>query len=320
MKITYAPFFLISFLCFGLPITKAQPLQESNLPIVIIQTNDQEIPDEPKIDAKMGIIYNGPGAINRWTDPWSHYDGAIAIETRGNSTQQFEKKTYSLETRDASNEDLEVSLLGMGAEEDWILHAMVIDKSQLRIPYSFHLFQQMGHYAANWRYVEVVLNDEYRGLYILTEKIKRDKNRVAIAKLDADDIAGDSLSGGYILRLDWLENEEEEYFLKSQFNAQGGEALKYQWYYPKANKIKAEQKEYLRNYIHDFESAVFSPDYSNASGIPYSEYIDLQSFMDFILINEWSKNADGYKLSSYLHKERESRGGKLRAGPIWDFD
>ena len=88
----------------------------------------------------------------------------------------------------------------MGKEEDWILHAMVIDKSQVRIPFSFYVFQRMGHYASNWRYVELIIDNDYRGLYILCEKIKRDDDRVDIAKLDEDDIYGDSLTGGYILR------------------------------------------------------------------------------------------------------------------------
>ena len=69
-----------------------------------------------------------------------------------------------------------------------------------------------------------------------------------------------------------------------------------------------------------FEDAVFSPSYSNTSGIRYTEYIDINSFTDFLLINELSKNSDGYKLSSYLYKDKDSKGGKLVAGPIWDFD
>lgn len=304
------------FFLFFNQTADCQNFTQSNLPIVVINTDENDIPDEPKIEATMGIIDNGVGIINFLSDPFNNYDGNIGIETRGNSTQGFDKKTYTVELWDEPEEEISAPLLGMGGEEDWILHAMVIDKTQLRIPMSFDIFRNMGHYAANYRYVEVVLNGEYRGVYILTENIKRDDDRVDIAKLDSDDIAGDSLTGGYILRMDWLWDAEEEDILESEYESQGEIPMSYQWYYPKTNNIQPEQKEYITNYIHDFEDAVFAPDFTNADGLLYTDYIDLNSFVDFLIINEFSKNADGYKLSSYLHKDKDSKGGKLTAGPI----
>ncbi len=292
-------------------------LSSSNLPIISIDTDDEEIPDEPKINGTMGIIYNINGGINSITDPFNHYNGNIGIETRGNSTQGFDKKTYSLELRTASNQDTSVNLFGMGAEEDWILHAMVIDKSQVRIPMSFYLAQRMGQYASEWKYVELILNGDYRGIYILVEKIKRDDDRVDIAKLDEDDLAGDSLTGGYILRMDWLDDAQG---FESNYNSQGGNPMFYQWYYPKANKIKPQQAVYIQDWMAEFEEALYANDYMNSLGNRYTDYIDLNSFTDFLLINEFSKNSDGYKLSSYVHKDKDSKGGKLVAGPIWDFD
>lgn len=298
----------------------AQDFSESELPIIVISTNDGEIPDEPKIPGSMGIIYGGEGVLNLLTDPFTEYSGNIGIETRGNSTQGFDKKTYGIELRDAADEDISVNLFGMGGEEDWILHAMVIDKTQLRIPMSFYLAQQMGNYAADWRYVEVVLNGEYQGLYILTERIKRDADRVDIAKLDVDDLAGDSLTGGYILRIDWLWDLEDEDYFQSEFNAQSGDPMTYQYFYPRAENIQPAQRAYIKGFMDDFEAAVFSEDYTNGQGFNYSEYIDVLSFVDFLLINEFSKNSDGYKLSSYLHKNRDDIDQRLKAGPIWDFD
>jgi len=303
-----------AFLCVEM---EAQILTESILPIVIIESEEDYIPDDPKMDAIMGIIDHGPGMLNHIDDVWNHYAGNIAIETRGNSTQGFDKKSYLLETRDGNNDDISFPILGMGADEDWILHAMVIDKTQLRIPMSFYLFQQMGHYASNWRYVELVINGEYRGLYLLCERIKRDNDRVDISKLDADDIAGDSLTGGYILRIDWLWDAEG---FESEYDAMGGDNMIYQWYYPKADRIEDEQADYIEKYIGEFEDAVFDDDYVNDLGRSYTDYIDLVSFADFLLINEFAKNSDGYKLSTYMHKDRDDKGGKLTAGPIWDFD
>ncbi|MEL7148878.1 MAG: CotH kinase family protein, partial [Bacteroidota bacterium] len=295
----------------------AQILTSSNLPIVVINTNGSNIPDEPKIDASMGIIYNGEGMTNQLSDPFNYYDGNIGIETRGNSTQGFEKKTYSLELRDDNNEDLSVNLFGMGGEEDWILHAMVIDKSQLRIPMSFYWSQLMGHYASEWRFVEVVINHEYRGLYILTERIKRDDDRVDIDKLEEEDLSGDELTGGYILRIDWLEGDAG---FESNYDSQGGIPMTFQWYYPKADNIQTEQADYIQSWMANFEEALYANDYTNSQGIRYDEYIDLDAFVDFLIINELSKNADGYKLSSYVYKDKDSRDGRLIAGPIWDFD
>jgi hypothetical protein len=196
-----------------------------------VVTTEDEIPDEPKIEGSIGIIYDTTGGMNFISESFNYHSSNLAIETRGNSTQGFDKKTYSLELRNSSDEDTSVNLFGMGGEEDWILHAMVIDKSQVRIPMSFHLAQRMGQYASEFKYVELVLNGDYRGTYILVEKIKRDDDRVDIAKLDEDDLAGDSLTGGYILRMDWLDDPQG---FESNYNSQGGNPMFYQWYYPKA--------------------------------------------------------------------------------------
>ena len=297
-------------------ILSSQIFTESNLPIIFIDTDNEEIPDEPRILATMGIIDNGPEQTNFIWDDFNHFDGYIGIETRGNSTQGFEKKTYRIELWDENENDISESLLGMPEEEDWILHSMVIDKTQLRIPLSFYLFQRMGHYSSNWKFVELVINDEYQGLYILCENIKRDNNRVDIAKLEENDTSGDEVTGGYILRIDWL----GEPGFESNYDSQEGTPMFFQWYYPKADNMIYEQSNYIEDWITNFENAVFSPSYYNSSGFRYNEYIDLNSFTDFLLINELSKNADGYKLSTYIHKERDSNGGKLNAGPIWDFD
>jgi len=301
-------FLVVSDLC-------GQNFSSSNLPLILIET-EEEIPDEPKIEGTIGIIYNGEGELNALTDTF-YLESNVKIETRGNSTQGFDKKTYSFELKSPGGVDVSEPLLGMGKEEDWILHAMVIDKSQLRIPMSFDLFRSMGHYASDYRFVEVMINGEYDGLYILCEKIKRDDDRVDIARLDEDDIAGDSLTGGYILRIDWWD-EQEGFF--SDFESMSGDQQFFHWYYPKADEIKDEQAAYIEDYMNQFQEAVLDPSYTNSLGKKYTDYIDITAFVDFLLINEFSKNSDGYKLSTYLHKDKDSKDGRLKMGPIWDFD
>lgn len=301
---------------------QSQSFSSSHLPIVVVSTgnatfNDATIPDEPKMNATMGIIDNGPGVPNQLTDPFT-YTSNIGIETRGNSTQGFDKKTYSLELRTAQNQDTATPILGMAKEEDWILHAMMIDKSLLRIPFTFDVARRAGHYASDWRYVELVIDGDYRGVYLFCERIKRDKNRVDIAKLTSNEITGDDLTGGYILRIDWLDDNPQGF--PSNYNAMAGTPMFYQYYYPKASNIQPAQATYIQSYMESFESALFAPSFTNPQGMHYSNYVDMTSFADFLIINEISKNSDGYKLSSYVHKDKDSKGGKLVAGPIWDFD
>ena len=121
--------------------------RHSDLPIVSINTFGVTIPNDPKITAHMGVIDNGPGELNEISDPFNGYDGYIGIETRGNSSQMFVKKSYGLETRDSLGENVNAPLLGMPAENDWVLIANNSDKSLLNNALTFDLSQRMGHYA-----------------------------------------------------------------------------------------------------------------------------------------------------------------------------
>ena len=146
----------------------------TNLPIFIIETDNKQIPDEPKITARLGIVYNGPGQTSSMFQTPNHYNGYIGIELRGNSTQHYPKKPYAIETRDSLGENLNVSLLGMPAENDWVLRASYFDHTFIRNPLACHMSRLTGRWASRCRLVELVLNGEYMGIYILMEKIKRD--------------------------------------------------------------------------------------------------------------------------------------------------
>ena len=176
---------------------------ESNLPIVLIETNGQEIVDEPSIIADMKIISNGNGMTNHVEDVANNYNGKITIEYRGNFSQLLPQKPYKIETKDAMNVDLDVSLLGMPAEHEWVLIPNYNDKSLVRNALASKLFADMGHYASRNQFCEVVLNGNYQGIYLFMEKIKRDPNRVAIAKLQPNENTGLNLTGGYIIKSDY---------------------------------------------------------------------------------------------------------------------
>ena len=290
----------------------------SNLPIVVINTNGQIIVDDPRIVCDMGIIDNGFGTINSINDPFNDYNGKISIEYRGSSSQTFPKKPYALETQDSIGNNNNVSLLGMPIENDWILYAPYSDKALMRNFLTFDLGRKMGHYAPRTVYCELVINGDYKGIYILMEKIKRDKDRVDIAKLDTDDLAGDSLTGGYIIKVDKYTGTGGVDWLSDFPNISGG-SLYIQYHYPEATALQPQQLNYIEQYVDSFEYALNGLNFADTS-IGYAKYIDINSFIDFYIINEISKNIDGYRLSTYMHKDKQSKGGKLTMGPFWDFN
>jgi hypothetical protein len=293
----------------------------SNLPIVVINTNGQEIPNDEKITADMGIIFNGEGTRNYLTDPFNNYNGKIGIEIRGSSSQSFPKKQYAVETRDALGNDLDVSLLGFPEESDWILFAPYNDKSLMRDVITYKLVSEMGRYASRSKYCEVILNNEYVGIYVLLEKVKRDNNRVNIKKLEPTDINGDAITGGYIIKIDKWDGENNEGWNSSYLPyPQSQYPIYYQYHYPKPDEIVQQQKEYIQNKIFQYETIMnFSVNISD-SITGYPKFLDVSSFVDFMIVNEVTKNVDGYRLSSYLYKDRDSRNPKIFAGPVWDFN
>jgi hypothetical protein len=284
----------------------------SNLPIMIIDTRGQNISSGKKITADMGIIDNGRGRVNRVSDPRTGYDGLIGIELRGSSAQQFEKKPYAIETRDSTGANLNVSLLGMPPENDWVLYNPFSDKTFMRNVLSMKMSSDIGRYASRTRLIELALNGEYRGIYVLMEKIKQDKNRVNISKLDSSDVEGDALTGGYIIKIDKTTGENIGGWSSSH-------GVHYQYHYPKSDQITPEQKSYIQNAVEAFEKALGNPDGTDPEN-GYRKVLSLDSFVDNVIISEVNRNVDAYRLSMFLYKDRDSKDGKFHAGPIWDCD
>ena len=299
---------------FYLPIE----FSTSHLPIVVVNTNGQDIPNENKITAHMGIVDNGSGEMNHLSDPYNHYDGFIGIELRGSSTLWFPKKQFAVETRDSLGDNNNVSLLGMPVENDWIFNAPYTDKSLMRNVLIYKMAQDAGRYASRSHYFELVLNGDYRGVYVMLEKIKRDDNRVDIANLNPENVSGDDLTGGYIIKIDkWDGENVDGWYSEPQLENYSG--FYYQYHYPKPDDIVSEQKEYIIDYIDNFEQVVISENFSDPI-LGYPSIIHWDSFVDFLIMQEITKNVDGYRLSSYLYKDKDSNDGRLIAGPIWDFN
>ncbi len=301
-------FLLISTIAYGQDFS-------STLPLLIVQTNGDEIPDEPKILVKCGIIHNENG-VNHPSDPWNVYDGHIGIEIRGQSSTLYPKKGYGIEFRDALNQDVQIEFLGFPLEEDFVLHGPFADKSLIRNAFVYELAADMMPYAPRTRFVELLIDDAYQGVYLLLEKIKRDPNRVDIAKLLPEDKEGEEVEGGYILRFDKTDQDEEILWTSDIMEQPGDNLGDFVAFEPKFDEIQNEQVDYIQSYIETFETALLNEDFSS-QGIRYDAYIDVASVIDFMLITELTKNIDGYRISTFMYKDKSD---VLKIGPIWDFN
>lgn len=293
-------------------------LDSSEIPIVLINTLGQEIVDEPKIDALMEIKYNGPGTITYLTDPSNVYNGHIGIEIRGGSSQGYPQQPFGFETRDPLGANLDVPLLSMPAENDWVLLSNYNDRSLIRNQLAFRISAGMGQYAPRTHLCEVLIDSVYRGIYLFGEKIKRDSGRVDIAKLTGTENSGDDLTGGYILEQNYWDADNSFELDHSPIDHPGFD-VHFLYAYPEPDTITVQQKAYIAAFVDSLETALYSSMFNDpATG--YRKYLDVKSFIDYFLVNEVARSNDGFKKSVFWHKDKDSKGGKLKAGPIWDFD
>jgi hypothetical protein len=294
------------------------PPDSSNIPLIIINTNNQIIVDEPKINVDFKIIDNYPLGLNYPNDSGNVYQGIAGIEIRGSYSATLPQKPFGVETRDLQGDNNNVSLFGMPQENDWILIANYNDKTFLRNILAFDLFEKMGHYAPRTRLCEVVINDIYNGIYVFTEKIKRDNGRVDIAKLDLDDNYSDSLTGGYIFRVDYW-NQNNSWI--SNYNNPNfpNDAVRYVYNYPDYDEITIQQKNYIQTLVGDFEDALWNNNFED-SVLGYRPFINTRSFIDYFIVNEFARNVDGFKKSRNFYKDKSSKDSLIYAGPVWDFD
>lgn len=296
----------------------AQNFTDSNLPIIIIATDQGvPIPDNPRVRGTMKIIYRGPGernyVIDQNTPAYLNYNGRIDIELRGSSSQATEKKQYGFSTLLTDNSAVQnVSLLGMPGENDWIINGMVWDPALMRDYLSYNLSRQIGEYASRTVYCELVINNEYRGLYVLQEKIKADDNRVDIVDINFTDNDYPRITGGYITKADKTTGDDPvAWWMQAKQNYGVG----YIHHQPNPYEVTAQQNNYIHGQFQVLEMEALNGNTSTANGYP--SVIDIPSFVDFMLINELASNADAYMYSTFFHKDRN---GKLRAGPVWDHD
>ncbi len=290
----------------------------SFLPIVAIVTSGQWVPHTPdKIEVNFGIINNGEGQYNYPTDSWNYFKGKAGFAIRGSSSTMYDKKNYALEIHNALGLSLDTSLLNLPTENDFVLYGPYTDKSLLRNYLMYYFANDMGQYAPHSRMCELYVDGDYRGLYLFMEKIKRDKNRVNIAKLQTTDISGLQLTGGYIIKIDRSSNGNSDgWFSPYPFI---NTDIFFVNEYPSYDVIQPVQKKYIQDKITAFESLLISDKYTDPD-FGYRSVIDTKSFAEHFILNEFCKNVDAYRLSTFLYKDRDDRDPRIHIGPLWDYD
>ena len=301
--------------------------QTYDLPIIFVDTKQQCLDNKllEKIPATMKVL---DGQTNNVADSAKGAFYNIGIKVRGQSSAMFPKPGYSVEVRNEKGEGMDASMFGLPPSDDWVFHGPYVDKSMLRNALAYWLFRQAGRYAPRTKHFDLYINGVYRGVYVMVEKIKRGKYRVNVSKLKEDDIAGDSLTGGYIWAFDKTgtntggAGDQKTGGIEAEgFNTSDG--LNVILHYPKKANIQKQQEEYLKKYLNDLE-ALFK---NGKNGDGFEKYVDLGSAVDYVLHQEITNNGDSYWCSFFLHKPKNKTNkegvyteGKVTLGPPWDFN
>lgn len=298
----------------------------THLPLINI-TTDVEFSHSYTLDANGDILQNDEfvsGSIEFFDDEVknNHLSDTpsikehILIRIRGTSSRQFDKKGYLIKFKESdlvTNKD--VSLSGMTEDNEWVLHGPFLDKTLIRNYICYNLAGEIMEYSPNVRFCEAYLNGEYIGVYLLVEKIGYNKyGRIQISKTDPD-ISETS----YIVKIDRknqsslksISTFSREALLSTTLLLNAG----YMTISYPASTLTEAQRSFIISDISKFEKALYSFDYKdNRNG--YSRYIDVESFVDFFLINELTLNYDAGSLSRYFYKDV---GSKFKMC-VWDFN
>jgi len=320
-------FAIFCFVCIENINAQVTLVTQTDLPMVIISRNNQVIPNSVKITAQMRVLDN-PSGINSLFDTNYTYDGNIGIETRGSSSLIYPKQSYSVETRDQLGQNFNTMLLGFPTENDWIFNGPYDDKTLLRNHLALDLSRCMGNYAPRAKFCEIIMDTtvnnsnqfDYKGVYVLLERIKRDDDRVDISNLSPTEVDlpggfSPDVTGGYIVQVD----ESSGSISEGWFSSFGGNTWNYLYTYPKSGDIVPQQASYIQGVFQNFETVMAGPNYNNPT-TGYPSIIDENSFYDFIIMQELTKNVDGYRKSSYFFKSKDSKDPLIHAGPVWDFN
>ena len=300
----------------------------THLPVVSINTNGAEIPGKPIYDEDYNVIdytlaEDGTTTIKASLnvinneDTYNHSNdkpinmGNVMIRVRGHSSRRFEKANYFIRFVNDDGTNNPQSFLGMDSHHEWALHGPFLDKTLIRNYMCYNIAGEIMEYSPNVRFLELIINGEYRGVYLALETITSGKEG---ARLSLEVNKKDNTFSGYALRLDWGDTEEENK-LYPFTNYTTRAKTQHELVYPGSKNMTPQLKEAIKDEFSLFEKSIYSYDYNNEK-YGYKKYIDVDSFVDYFLINELSCNYDAGSLSTYIYKDID---GKYKMC-VWDFN
>lgn len=270
----------------------AQPCSRvSTLPTFCISTGGEITSKDTYVNGTLEVLADDgtPGM----------YNGEIEIRGRGNSTWQMEKKPYRMRLKTSTN------LLGLPANaRNWALLANHADKTMIRNALAFEISKYLNMpYTVTYHYVDIVLNGEYKGTYLLTDHVEVREGRVDVENTEDDD------PGAFLIEIDGFAESEDFYYETANHN-------KFTFKYPDVEANDSPHLAYVTQLLDQFESQLYS-------GLPgdhpdsYLKYADLNSMVNWYLACELIGNSDAF-WTVYLHKRKTDE--KFYFGPLWDFD
>ncbi len=299
----------------------------SNLPIVVLDTGGSRPHRQLEwsseydsyvlksdayeyVEGTMKLLSRAKGTNTLLDKPAA--ESSILIRIRGNSSVNYDKHQYLLKLTDANGKANRQDLLYMGADSEWILNCSFIDKSLLRNYLAYTVAGQLNEYTPDVRYCELVWKDgdeyHYDGVYLLCESVKVSKSRVNLPRFSEN-----AQNLPFLLRRDRYNPNGvmlENYAERNQL-LYGG--LEVKW--PEESRLNDQVLSRITAQIDGFEEALFAEDYEDF--IRYRDYIDVDSFVDYLILNEYFANYDAGFNSTYIYSDYS---GKLHMGPVWDYD
>ena len=302
-------------------------LDSTNLPIVFMNTDGKMILKDERVTVRMTIIDNGEGQLN-YADTVAHpgqkidYQGYVGLKYRGNSSfSMSDKKPYSFRPLDKPLEDggkkQKVSIMGMGKDNDWVMLAPYSDKSMMRDVMTFVWARPYFEYVPHAKYCEMILDGTYYGVYIMSERPTKGKNRL---NLDDPGDSGDELTGGYSFSVDRNDDPTiaSKHKPRNSRGETGWQTVYYEHRHPDFEDLTQAQLNYIQGYIDEMEDVLDGENYLDPDN-GYRKYIDALSFIDYQLATELGHNVDGYRLSTYFYKRRDSVDPRFKTS-LWDFN
>jgi hypothetical protein len=298
----------------------------SSLPIVIVDGYGGGKPMDKDVYKDAAVMFFEPASGTASVANIPTVASRAGYHVRGQSSANFPQTPYKIELWDDTNADLDYPVLGMPSDSDWALIAPYYDRALVRNPFVYELGREMGLQAPRTRFAEVYINyagralaeTDYQGIYWVTETIKNNKVRTNLKQLDETETVLPEISGGYIFKFDQAAAEQPILTCTGSpmLGGRGGGGMTGTCWRDlevvDPDPLIDPQKTWLTQHIQTFHDSLHATPIGN-----YATYIDLPSFVDYLLVNELTRNVDAYVRSAFYHKDRD---GKIKAGPLWDYN